>query len=63
MDKNGNGENQDAHNVPTDHQLQQFVPDMNVIGKSSQLEGKEIKSYRILLFSFYVENYLIKKDK
>jgi len=41
MDKNGSGENQDAHNEPTDHQLQQFVPDLNVIGKSSQLEGLE----------------------
>ena len=50
MDKNGNGENQDGHNEPTDHQLQQFVPDLNVIGKSSQLEGKEIKSCRTLFF-------------
>jgi len=40
-DKNGNGSNKNAHDEPTDHQLQQFVPDINVIGKSSQLEGLE----------------------
>ena len=39
MEKNGNTEKQNGHSEPTDHQLEQFVPDMNAIGNSSTLEG------------------------
>jgi len=44
IEKNGNPENQNAHNEPTDHQLEQFVPDMNAIGNSSTLGGLEIQT-------------------
>merc|ERR1712110_832555 len=41
-EKNGiNGKEDDSAN-PTDHQLEQFVPDRNVIGISSQLKDLEI---------------------
>ena len=50
-DKNGNGGNQNAHDEPTDHQLQQFVPDINVIGKSSELEGKKLKYLRKIIMN------------
>merc|ERR1719322_2061072 len=41
-DKGRNGENQNDNSEPTDHQLHQFVPDLTVRGKSSQLEGLEV---------------------
>ena len=39
VEKNGMSGNQVDSNDPTDHQLDQFVPDRSVIGKSSKLEG------------------------
>ena len=39
-EKNGINEKEDDSANPTDHQLEQFVPDRNVIGISSELKGK-----------------------
>jgi len=41
-EKNGSDEKQSDTTNPTDHQLEQFVPDRNVIGKSSKLADLEI---------------------
>lgn len=41
-EKNGINEKQDDAANPTDHQLEQFVPDRNVIGISSKLKDLEI---------------------
>jgi len=41
-EKNGINEKQDDSANPTDHQLEQFVPDRNVIGISSELKDLEI---------------------
>jgi len=41
-EKNGSDEKQSDTTNPTDHQLEQFVPDRNVIGKSSKLADLEM---------------------
>jgi len=41
-EKNGINEKEDDSGNPTDHQLEQFVPDRNVIGISSELQDLEI---------------------
>jgi len=41
-EKNGINEKEDDSANPTDHQLEQFVPDRNVIGISSELQDLEI---------------------
>ena len=41
-EKNGTNNKESDTTNPTDHQLEQFVPDRNVIGKSSKLAGNVV---------------------
>ena len=53
-DKGRNGEKQNDNSEPTDHQLHQFVPDLTVRGKSSQLEGILPKNLNKAIYNFSV---------